>query len=207
MVSLVKTNGFMRYENTGWQDNGLREGAGKSAERVMGSVDLPRNEHLDGRYVPYAASIKLAKEHQPWEDPVMPSPVFAKKLREAALSSMPRLPQELHRNLKFYTSVGSPLDRYHGIDAFLEFEVTGKDPIRITLDITMKPGKDAWKADILFSVGQVDVETFAQDISVGKFDDIIGRVAKTVASLIFNRLTGRPTEKTFIPEKEERTTL
>lgn len=197
----------MRYEGANWQDSGLRERAGKSAERVMGSVDLPRNERVEGRYVSYAASLNLAKEHQPWEDPISPSPAFAKKLREAILDAMPRLPQELHKNLKFYTSVGSPLDRYHGVDAFLEFEVIGKDPIRITLDITMKPKKDSWKADILFSVGQVDVETFAQDISTGKFDDVIGRVAKTAASLIFNRLTGRPTEKTFIPEKEEPTTV
>ncbi len=192
----------MRYENTGWQDNGLREGIGKSAERVMGSVDLPRTELVEGRYIPYAASIKLAKDHQPWEDPIEPSPVFAKKLRDAVLRAMPRLPQELHKNLKFYTSVGSPLDQYHGVDAFIEFDVAGKDPVRITLDITMKPKKDDWKADILFSVGQIDVEMFTKDIGAGKFDDIIERVAKTAASFIFNKLTGRQIEKTFIPEKD-----
>ena len=180
----------------------------------MGVVDLPSEKFFpettsdpgrEGRYVSYKNSLKLAKEHQPWEDPTKPSPLFAKKLRNAVLAAMPLLPQSLHENLKFFTSVGSPLDRYHGIDAFLEFEVMGKDPVRITLDITMQPGKDTWKTDILFSVGRIDIETFTNDISMGEFDDVINRVAKSVAELIFKRLTNRPTEQVFIPkEKEQR---
>ncbi len=201
-----------RVTNDRNQDSGLREGKGKSAERgAMGVVDLPSEKFLpreitdserEGRYVSFRDSLKLAKEHQPWENPTKPSPLFASKLRGAVLAAMPLLPQSLHENLKFFTSVGSPLDRYHGIDAFLEFEVMGKDPIRVTLDITMRPGKDIWKTDILFSVGQVNVETFTQDISKGDYDDIINRVAQAAAAFIFKRLTNKPTEQIFIPKEK-----
>lgn len=172
----------------------------------MGTTDIAKGERLE-RYIPYRESLMIAKNHQPWENPEKPIPIFSKKLRLAVLAAMPKLPQEFHKNLKFYTSVGSPLDQYHGVDAFFEFEIAGREPICITLDITMKPGKDAWRSDILFSVENVDVETFTQDISIGKFDNLIERVAAAVARGIIKNITRQPFDRVFIPEERSDTTL
>lgn len=48
-------------------------------------------------------------------------------------------------DIRFYTAVGSTLDKMHSVDGFFEFE--GK--VTVTLDLTMNPEKDACKADVL----------------------------------------------------------
>ena len=61
-----------------------------------------------------------------------------------------KLQSELRKKLpgidiRFYTAVGSTLDRMHSVDGFFEFE--GK--VSVTLDLTMNPDKDCCKADVL----------------------------------------------------------
>ena len=38
--------------------------------------------------------------------------------------------------MRFYTTVGTPLDQFHGADAIMELNQEGKEPVRIRLGAT-----------------------------------------------------------------------
>ncbi len=69
-----------------------------------------------------------------------------------------RLEQEVARRfgkfslaVKFYTAVRSPLDFFHGVDAFFEFQ-----GILVTLDATINPLKNSGRADIIVHAEDFD---------------------------------------------------
>ena len=59
----------------------------------------------------------------------------------------------------------TPLDRFHGTDAFLVFE--GRV---VTIDVTLNSDKDTWKADIVFNPKEMD------------WDELAGWVSRELAS-------------------------
>ena len=106
--------------------------AGADVERaVFGAPVLP-----PGQYVSYREALEYVKNHQP---SLEKRPKVATVLRQkvAELCSDESLP------VKFYTAVGTPLDIYHGVDAF--FEQGSKI---VTLDVSMRE-KETTKADVL----------------------------------------------------------
>jgi hypothetical protein len=103
-------------------------------------------------YQPYQQALKAVKEIQPG-DPSDPKTRFANDLH-ATICELMGL--ENYSQLKFYTSVGSSLDHFHGIDGFFELHIDERNPkntIIVTIDITMNPNKgEQYKADHIITV-------------------------------------------------------
>ena len=105
------------------------------------------------QYQPYNEALDFVRENQPF-DPSDPDPRFANDLH-ATIADALRLKD--YKHLEFYTAVGSNLDQFHGVDAFIEWhtdpENNPKAVQRVTLDITINPQKgESYKADVLIYV-------------------------------------------------------
>jgi hypothetical protein len=105
-----------------------------------------KTEHPDTlEYLDFDQSIDLAKKTQPWENPSAPQTPFAADLRKEVSKKIGAVPENFaYRpdDLKFFTSVGSHLDRWHGTDAFIEyFDRKNNRTYRILIDATIDPNK------------------------------------------------------------------
>lgn len=98
-------------------------------------------------YVPFDRSLATVKASQPknW-DPHDPSTPVSNDLHALVVDLL----DEEYDNVSFFTAVGSPLDYYHGVDAFIEYH--GQV---VTLDVTINKHKDSYKADVI--IGEDDV--------------------------------------------------
>lgn len=65
-----------------------------------------------------------------------------------------------YSELQLFTAVGSPLDFFHGIDAFFEFQ--GKI---VTIDVTKNPKKFEGKADFILQESVLEDEIVLQTIA------------------------------------------
>jgi hypothetical protein len=105
--------------------------------------------HETETYMKYKEAVNFAKSHQRG-DPFNPKRFFPKSLRDA-LKEQESLHVTDEDQIGFYTAVNSPLDRYHGVDAFVEYKQEGKSII-ITIDVTMNSSKDSYKADVILAI-------------------------------------------------------
>jgi len=112
----------------------------------------PRYEY----WMNYRDSLNLAKKFQPIDksepgrkrvDPANPNAPLLRDIKEALIDQW-NLSDEEADNLKLYTAVGSPLDFFHKVDAFVEY----RGDI-ITLDLTLRSEDDAGgkRADVIIS--------------------------------------------------------
>lgn len=102
--------------------------------------------------LPFREAVEITKKFQPG-DPTNPKKDFAREIRLALAERLGLESDEDMNRLKFYTSVGGPLD-LHGIDGFFTFSyVDGEGHQKecgVSFDITRNPNKDeAMKADFL----------------------------------------------------------
>ena len=95
-------------------------------------------------YLPYNQCIELVKKNQPksW-NPADPSSAAGNDLQALIVEA---LGIDDYDEVKLYTALHSPLDRYHGVDCFIEYQDR-----RITIDLTVNIYKDAYKADFIIS--------------------------------------------------------
>ena len=126
------------YATEGFKSSGMREGA-DIEKAVFGTPVIPPQERKSG-YVPFQESVTFVKEHQP--DPLKRS-LFVKKLRSMVVEDC----ADTTVPVKFFTAVGTPLDQYHGVDAFFE-----QGGVLVTLDISARE-KEVHKADVLLKAG------------------------------------------------------
>ncbi len=100
-------------------------------------------------YVPFRKAMTIVKNFQPWDPTDPSSPVmndFHALLCEA-------LGLEDYSLIGIYTAVGSPLDLFHGIDVFVEW-----NNVFVTIDLTINSKKDEYKADIILHEEDVYTE-------------------------------------------------
>lgn len=116
---------------------GIADGA-DIEQAVLGTLSIPLRERRD-EYLAYADAIEYAKKYQP-------SQLERSKIIKGLRQLVTELSEDTEHPVKFYTAVGTPLDIYHGIDAF--FEQNGR---RATIDISLKD-KESLKADVLMKV-------------------------------------------------------
>lgn len=102
-------------------------------EEVLGRCTVEYREKMP--YEPRAKAIATARKSQPQKQ------AGVAKILEGEIK------RQLGADAELYTAVRTPLDFYHGVDAFVEFK-----GVVVTLDVTTNPHKDACKADLL--VGQ-----------------------------------------------------
>jgi hypothetical protein len=116
---------------------GIPDGA--DIERaVLGMPVVAPKERRDD-YMPFRDAVEYVKKHQP---NALERSKIVRELRERVVA----LCDNIEMPVKFFTAVGTPLDTYHGIDAF--FEQNGKIA---TIDISLKD-KEGHKADVLVKV-------------------------------------------------------
>lgn len=127
-------------------------------------------------YMTMRDAMDIIRRHYP-EDPTNPAKDFARELRIAIIEAL-NLSDEEADNLKFYNAINTPLDIFHGTDAWIEYA----DPqthrrSQVTLDATLNTGKiaEGHKADVIITeVESVeeneekylsDIEKYAQEIA------------------------------------------
>lgn len=102
-------------------------------------------------YLPYEDAIRYVKERTE-QDPENPTGEFANDLR---LELIDKIAENFKGNGKvaIYATNGTPIDRFHGVDAFVEYTEAGNKRVaRATLDVTVNTAKGAeYKADIVFT--------------------------------------------------------
>ena len=90
--------------------------------------------------------------------------------------AMSRLEREVSERIggsvNFFTAVGTPLDRFHGIDGFFEF-----CGVVATIDLTLNPHKDSGKADMV--VHRDDL---------GDLTALAGRISRELKSKLSRRV-------------------
>jgi len=102
-------------------------------------------------YQKYDDAMKYVKDNQIGE-PSDPSAWFANDLHATIADE---LGLEDYSQLKFYTAIGSSLDKYHSIDGFFELQIDPENPddvVRVTIDLTTNPNKDDYRADLVILV-------------------------------------------------------
>lgn len=105
---------------------------------------------MDNRYIRFKKALELTKKFQS-SDPTNPSKPFGRDLR-IALQDILKLENEEEMDMvKFYTAVGTPLDKIHGVDAFIEIDGGKEGTFRTTFDLTTNPHKKAYKSDMVIS--------------------------------------------------------
>lgn len=109
---------------------------GQDLERaLLGRAVVDARERPEG-YLSFKDALDYARKHQP-------SPFERSKTVKELRAKVALYCDDKNEAVKFYTAVGTPLDIYHGVDAFFE---QGR---RIaTLDVSMRD-KEEYKADVL----------------------------------------------------------
>lgn len=121
--------------------------SGRDAEKkVLGIPTGP----LKTEYQKFDDAIAYAKDHQP---SLFERSTIVKTLR-ASIADMCRNKQT---PVKFFTAVGTPLDMYHGVDAFIE-----QGGRIVTLDVTLAD-KSSSKADVILYLDMNDEEVVSVD--------------------------------------------
>lgn len=105
--------------------------------------------HETPTYMKYRESIDFVKKHQR-ANPLDPKRFFPKSLRNG-LKEDSSLNVTTEDQLAYYTALNSPLDQYHGVDAFFEYKNEGKTII-VTFNVTANSNKDRYKADVILSI-------------------------------------------------------
>ncbi len=135
---------------------------GKIAEtEMLGKTE--REKSLKISYLPYRSAMALVRQTQPGTSdsnykfgPSDPEPYFANDLH-ASIAELLEL--DNYDQLRYYTAVGSELDRYHGVDAFFDYFLEDPDhSVTITLDLTLNPHKEEYKADVVLQASEEDLD-------------------------------------------------
>ena len=93
-------------------------------------------------YFPRKQTMDMVRELQPW-DPSDPGPSANSLPNNFHASIAEALGVEDWSEVRLYTAVGSPLDKFHSMDAFVEFR--GQV---VTIDLTLNRLKGEYRADI-----------------------------------------------------------
>lgn len=152
---------------------------------LLGSVRWPK-VFLDamkpfqrsGGYVPYEKMIQLIRAYYP-EDPTNPKKEFTKDLRLEIMWALNLKDQQI----RYYNSLKTPLDIWHGVDAWIEIDdPKSNEPIVVTIDTTLNTAKQesGHKANLI--VGDVPEPDSKQYLP------IVERYAKEAVELFQNQL-------------------
>jgi len=129
-------------------------------------------------YVEWPKAIELAKKFQP-APPENPKRDF---FRELLIGVQEKLGVDIAKqpdSVRGYTAVGTPLDRFHGVDAFVTYADRGKEYL-VTLDATLRPEKiiEGHKADLMIT--DLPTPEDDEDGYLEAIDAYAGRIAEFI---------------------------
>lgn len=108
-------------------------------------------EYEESGYLNYHDSVNFAKKVQkeyPEDEEVGPTNPKERFANDLHATLMEELDIEDSEDVYFYSSVKTPLDLKHGVDAFFEIKRKEGDSFLITIDVSMKD-KEFQKANVL----------------------------------------------------------
>lgn len=122
-------------------------------------------------YVPYKKSIEMIKQHQGCWNPAKPHTPTAAKLKKAVADLL----GADYLEVKIFTALGNnPGDRYHGIDAIIEYQ--GKF---CPIDLTVNPHKCNQRSLV---VAKSDLFTNNDDFDPAGFRQVALRVVSWLSA-------------------------
>ena len=123
------------FLNDRWRKTPDNMAYGSDVERALfGSPTIGKEKNEE--YMPFEQAVEFVKQHQP--DPMKRSRMVKDlRTRIADLCTDATVP------VKFFTAIGTPLDVYHGVDAFFQ-----QGEHIVTVDISLRE-KESQKADVL----------------------------------------------------------
>lgn len=176
---------------------------------VLGETKLEQKEkekEYEGDYLTFKQAVDLVKEtnFQPFKDPTNPHEKPFPHDVHATLIDL--LSLDSYEQVRFYTAVGSYLDKKHGIDAFYELDLGEGESVRATLDMTQNPHKHDYKADVVFQWPRDGIDRKDPSDRV-VWQDKVNEVARELADVL--ETTARAEGKTIrsLKEKEIKTSF
>jgi hypothetical protein len=156
-----------------WRNKRPGIAAGTDAESALFGSPRVTQEEKAGAYVPFARAVEFVKERQP-------NPLERSKEIKELRSRIAELCLDTRTPVRFYTAVGTPLDLYHGVDAF--FEQGGRIA---TVDVSLRE-KEIAKADVILLAtmdeeGKVSLSKEEIDHAARKVAEILNRANKLAA--------------------------
>lgn len=118
---------------------------------LSAAIDSEKKAGMTDDYIRFRKALDLAKKFQPY-DPANPDKHFARDIRIELQDLLGLTTEEEMDRVKFYTAVGSPLDKRHSVDAFIEYTDETGETVRATFDLTTNPQKQAYKTDIVIQM-------------------------------------------------------
>jgi len=152
-------------------------------EKALKSLKLnPENleEYRKNGYLDYVNSIrftKLVQKKYPDDEEVGPSNPKERFANDIHATLMEELGIEDSEEVLFYSSVKTPLDLKHGVDAFFEIKKKEGDSFLITMDVSMKD-KEFQKANVL-----VIMKDGAPDPSEKDYEENLKDIANALKSV------------------------
>ncbi len=131
----------------------------------------------DTGYTHYEQAMALIRDHYPG-DPENPEKEFANDLRLEIMDLL----SSTASDVQFYTAVGTALDHFHGIDAWIEIRNPQKKGAEIiTLDVTLNKDKQetGHKADLIIP----EIPSPSSD----QYLDTVAKIAKQVLEKLEER--------------------
>jgi len=164
-----------------------KEVFGKSPETSTETREASgHEEYLSFR----VAMLEIKKDQDSPEskiDPSDPDKEFANDLHASIAEEM--TPEDYER-LRFYTAIDTVLDRFHGVDGFMEFDLDGGETIVITLDVTTNPNKLDYKADVIILIPSEGVD---RKVDPEEYEEALQKAIQDVLGMLKSKIQGRRT--------------
>jgi hypothetical protein len=154
---------------------------------IFGDLRKPEQGEIypkPGEYLEFKDSLKFVRTHQRPGNPENPREFFPHDLLNYLRTDgelKEALPGAVYR---FDTALGSPLDRFHGIDAIIECKPDPEGKVFVvTLDVTTNPNKEGgYKADVIIILDKDGLDPTDEDYKeiVAKYGEEIKEQLLTI---------------------------
>jgi hypothetical protein len=143
-------------------------------------------------WTPYNETINLLRAHYKG-DVLKPEKRFAEDLRieiiDALLEILPhgnKYVDQISDSVRFYSSVETGLDYFHGVDAWIEVVGDNGEIVTFSIDVTTDPNKRSAKADIVInqeamkdpSAGEKNYYRYVKGVAEGIADTLAQRMKR-----------------------------
>ncbi|MEK9175578.1 MAG: hypothetical protein AAB795_03235 [Patescibacteria group bacterium] len=141
-------------ESSLFGDNTKGHGSYKYAEALKRYTFKSNGGSTTGRWS-FNDALSFVREVQ-IQDPMNPQRKFMRDLRDAVIRKLSLDQKDIVKNLGIYSAIRTPLDFYHGVDAFIELRTNDGELKIVTMDATLNKEKldtERIKANVL--IGEV----------------------------------------------------
>lgn len=129
-------------------------------------------------YLPFNEALALVREAQT-QDPMNPQRKFMRDVRDAVIKRLRLDPKDAAKNLGIYSAIRTPLDSYHGVDAFIELRANDGGAKLVTMDATLNQEKleaDRAKANVLIGEAPEHID------HPKEYQDFIDKIADQIVA-------------------------